>query len=313
MTASDGNNPFGKNAEIGVGFSDAVLVAASVTGFLIMATTVYSLIVMRLKSSKEVQKEELAGGNGYEEQLTHADVSTLNRAQRRARARAIMKQQRRAVINEDHADAEHEIGSDAEGSEDGETVNTRNPHTLSRKERQRAAKATEKDERRVLEDERREQQKQAQDDAQKRKREKEREDARKEEATRLLEKKQKEELEIAEFEAWKAFLSSPKRSQSVPEWIDEMKDRRTVLITEIATSFELPEEKVVQRIQELIKEGRVAGVMEGNGRFIFIAEDELHSIAESLIERGSLSLTDVADVCNEELGSARGPRQSLVL
>jgi hypothetical protein len=307
MAASEGNtgNPFGKNAEIGVGFSDAVLVAASVTGFLIMATTVYSLIVMRLKSSKEVAKEELAGGNGYEQQLAHADVSTLNRTQRRARARAIMKQQRRAVINVDNpdADAELENGSDDEGSEDGETVNNR---PLSRKERQIVAKATEREERRVLEDERREQQKQAQDDAQKLKREKEREDARKREVARLYEKKQKEQLKIAEFAAWKAFLSSPKRSQSVQEWIDEMKDRRTILTTEIATSFELPEEKVVQRIQELIKEGRVAGVMEGNGRFIFIAEDELHSIAESLIERGALSLGDVAAVCNEKLGSVRG-------
>jgi hypothetical protein len=307
MTA-DGNtgNPFGKNAEIGVGFSDAVLVAASVTGFLIMATTVYSLIVMRLKSSKEVAKEELAGGNGYEQQLAHADVSTLNRTQRRARARAIMKQERRALVNVDNPDAEPEIGSDDEGSEDGETVNPTNNRPLSRKERQRAAKATEKEERRVLEDERREQQKKAQDDAQKQKREKERQDALKQEAARLLEKRQKEKLKIVEFEAWKAFLSSPKRSQSVQEWIDEMKDRRTVLTTEIATSFELPEEKVVQRIQELIKEGRVAGVMEGNSRFIFIAEDELHSIAESLIERGVLSLSDVAAVCNDELGSVRG-------
>lgn len=303
MAVSDGN-PFGKNAEIGVGFSDAILVAASVTGFLIMATTVYSLIVLRLKSSKEVAKEELAGGNGYEEQLAHADVSTLNRTQRRARARAIMKQQRRALVNVDNPDAGLEIGSDDEGSEDGETVNPTNNRPLSRKERQRAAKATEKDERRVLEDERREQQKQTQDDAQKQKRVKEIEDTRKQEAARLFEKKQKEELKIAEFEAWKAFLSSPKRSQSVQEWIDEMKDRRTVLTTEIATSFELHEGKVVQRIQELIKERRVTGVMEGKGRFIFIDEDQLHSITESLIKRGVLSLTDVAAVCNEKLGKA---------
>jgi hypothetical protein len=51
MTAADGNtgNPFGNNAEIGVGFSDAALIAASVTGFLILMTTVYSIIVMRLR------------------------------------------------------------------------------------------------------------------------------------------------------------------------------------------------------------------------------------------------------------------------
>jgi hypothetical protein len=32
----------------------------------------------------------------------------------------------------------------------------------------------------------------------------------------------------------------------------------------------------------------------------------MHSIAESLIERGLLSLTDVAAVCNEEVGKVRG-------
>jgi phage-related minor tail protein len=307
MTAFYGNTgiPFANNAEIGVGFSDAALLAASVMGFLILASTVSSTVVMRLKSSKEAEKEQRAGRNDYEQQLVHADVSTLNRAQRQARARAILKQQRRALINEDHSDDELDVGLDidAEGSEDGDA--------LSRNELQvRAAKATEKYERRVLEDERREkQEKQAQDDALKQKREEEeREDARKQEAARLAEKKRKEELEIAEFEAFNVFLSSPIRSQSVQEWIDETKDKGTVLMTEIATSFELPGEKVVQRIQELIKEGRVAGVMEENGRFIFIAEDELRSIAESLIECGSLSLTDVAAVCNKELGSVRAIR-----
>jgi hypothetical protein len=316
MTVSNGitgNRPFGTNnaEEIGVGFSKVALLAAIVTGFLIPAATVFAssiviviLTVMRLKSSKEVGKEYLADGTGY-----NAEVSTLNQAQCRDCARAITKQEHLALINEDKTDAELEIASDAKGSEDGEAVKPTinlTPRTLSQKESQPTANVTDTDERRVLEDARREQQKQAQDDAQKQKQEKEREDAEKQEAARVLEKKQKEELEIAELEAWKAFLSSPNRAQSVQEWIDEMKDKRTVLMTEIATSFELPEEKVVQRIQELIKEGRLAGVMEGNGRFIFIAEDELLSIAESLIERGSLSLTDVATVCIEELGSVRG-------
>jgi hypothetical protein len=57
-----------------------------------------------------------------------------------------------------------------------------------------------------------------------------------------------------------------------------MKDTRTVLMTEMHTSSSFPP-KVVQRIQELIKEGRVAGVMNENGRFLFVAET-LHSIAE---------------------------------
>jgi hypothetical protein len=321
MTASAGNtaNAFGNNAEIGVGFSDAALLAASVIGFLILASTVSSTVVMHLTPSEKGAKEKVAGENGDEEQLVHADVSALDRSEHGAPAPAILKQQRqvrRALSIEEYPDAELEIGSDTEESEEGDAKESEDEVPLSLKEIQRAAKAKEKllraakaaerDVLRVLEDERREQEKQAQDYAQKQKREEEREEARKQEAAQLVEKKQKEELEMAEFEASKVFLSSPSRSQSVQEWIDEMTDTRTVVMTEMATSFKLPEEKVVQRIQELIKEGRVAGVMEDNGRFIFIAEDELYSIAESLIERGSLSLTNVAAVCNEKLGSVRG-------
>jgi hypothetical protein len=306
-------NPFGKNAEIGVGFSDAALLAASVTGFVMLATTVYSIIVMRLKSSKEVEKDAVAGGDAYAEQLTHADVSTLNRAQRRARARAIMKQQRRAAIQEDPSEHEVEVEfvveSDAEVEDDGEAEkpsNNRNTNTLSRKERQRIAKATEREERHLLEKERREHQKQLEEEAQKKKREKEKEDARKHEEALLLEKAQTELEEISALEAWYTFLSSPKRSQSVQEWIDEMKDRRTVLTKEIATSFALPVEKVVERLEELVKEGRVPGVMEGGGRFVYISDKELQSIADTMIERGSVSLTDIAAICNQEIGSVQG-------
>jgi hypothetical protein len=95
-------------------------------------------------------------------------------------------------------------------------------------------------------------------------------------------------------------------SQSVQEWIDEMKDRRTVLTKEIATSFALPVEKVVERLEELVKEGRVPGVMEGGGRFVYISDKELQSIADTMIERGSVSLTDIAAICNQEIGSVQG-------
>lgn len=307
MTASDGStgNPFGNpSAESGVGFSDAALLAASVIGFLILASTVSSTVVTHFIPFKQVEKEKVAGGNGDEEQLEHADTSALGRSQ----SAPILKEERRALINEESSDAELEIRSDAKGSNDEDILSLKEFQRAAKAKEKliRAAKAAERDVLSVLEDERCEQEKQAQDVAQRQKREEEREDARKQEAARLVEKKQKEELEKAEVEASKVFLSSPHRTQSVQEWIEEMKETRPVLMTEMATSFALPAEKVAQRIQELIKDGRVAGVMEGNGRFIFIAEDELHSIAESLIERSSLSLTDVATACNEELGGVQG-------
>jgi hypothetical protein len=52
--------------------------------------------------------------------------------------------------------------------------------------------------------------------------------------------------------------------------------------------------------------GESSGNHGGHDRFIFTTEDELHSIAKSLIDRGSVFFTDVAAACNEKLGSLRG-------
>ena len=90
IMTSDG--PFGKAPEINVSVSDSILLVVSSVGFVILATTIYSIIITRLKTAQEIDEDE---ETDYDEKLTNADVSTLNRAQRRARARHIMKQQRR--------------------------------------------------------------------------------------------------------------------------------------------------------------------------------------------------------------------------
>ena len=61
-------------------------------------TAIYTVVLLKLKNRVELgANEEELEEKKYEEQLTAADVSTLSRAQRRARARQIMKQQRRAA------------------------------------------------------------------------------------------------------------------------------------------------------------------------------------------------------------------------
>ena len=77
--------------DISVGFSDVALLTVSGNGFIVLAVTAYSILITRLKSTKEIQEREEEDLN-YEGRLVNADVSTVNRAQRLARANDVMKQ-----------------------------------------------------------------------------------------------------------------------------------------------------------------------------------------------------------------------------
>ena len=79
--------------ETSVALSDKTLLAVSLAGFVVLATTVYVLVIRPSLAAEETDERD--GIYNYDDELDHADVRTLNRAQRRARARNRMKRNRR--------------------------------------------------------------------------------------------------------------------------------------------------------------------------------------------------------------------------
>lgn len=283
------DEPFGKAPEISVGVSDAVLLLVSGIGFVLLSVTMYSIIIARLKSREEIEEEEK--DLKYEDKLANADVATLNRAQRRARAKHIMKQQRRiapnrAIENED-------------GENHDEPIQNLDPSIrhLSRKERQKAAKAAEKEERTLFEEERRRQHQEALEEAQREKKERERRLAEKAEVERRVRKEQRQSEELAAYEDWKRFLASPDLSKSltVREWVKELENDRMVHVNQLAERFQVSTAEVVSRIQELVASFRVTGVLEADGRFIYVSKEEMSSIASFVKTQDKVSLLQLAD------------------
>ena len=283
---SDG--PFGTAPEISVSLSDSVLLLVSSIGFVILATTIYSIIITRLKTAQEIEddKEEI----DYDEKLASADVSTLNRAQRRARARHIMKQQRRIAPAPAHANGE-ENGPD-DGDVEDEQIEYQQPRPLSRKERQKAAKAAEKEERRLFEADRRRQQIANQEEAQRNKKQRERVLAEQtnEDRRKRLELKNSRELEY--YRRWSTFLSSDDGSKmmSVKEWIDMLEENRVFRADVFALEFSISTGKVVNRIRQLLKSGRVTGFLESDIRFIYVTQREMFALAKFVKEQKEVSL-----------------------
>ena len=280
----DNDGPLGKAPDISVGASDTLLLTVSFAGFCVLAWSVYSIVLTKLKTARELQDEAEEQEIPYDERLAQADVSTLNRAQRRARARHIMKQQRRvtpAATNNHQQVHPMEADGGNEGQQhllleqqqqqehdegippfQDDSYHATTQHLLSRKERQKAAKQVELQQRRLLEEDRRKEQRKAQEAAISKRKEKERTKAIRVEHGRKEREEQRQADELTRYRAWKMFLENENTSITVQEWILELKDNRVTYLRDLADRFLVSESTVHDRIQELLDTSRVSGVLE---------------------------------------------------
>jgi len=163
---------------------------------------------------------------------------------------------------------------------------------LSREERKKAA---EKEERRLNEEERSHQEREAQETAQNEKREWLKQEAVRAEEARRLRLDQKEAQESEAYDQWKTFLQSEDLSLSVLEWIKELQKDRTVRVEDIAERFDVLSSEVTARIEELLDSARVTGVLESDGRFIYISQEELMSISSVIQGKEKTSLQQISN------------------
>lgn len=274
---------------VGVGFSHQTLLTASVVGFLGVAAVVYSLIVSRVKSNLDDDDDDEDAE--YEAKLARADVAHLNRAQRRARAHFLMKQQRKAPSN----NVPNEVDNNNEDNHP-DLPPEELPIALPRKERQKAAKAAEREERQRFQKERQQQQEQAQKEAAL-------ERVRRQElaAISAAEAKRIQQVEIElqqqKEEAMKQiFMSCPNKSLTLDEWRTSLQKTRRVDLAALGAEFGTSSQAVYQRIQQLLVERRVTGILESK-QFIALSEDELQRIADQIREKGAVTLQDVVTLC----------------
>jgi DDRGK domain len=300
MTAEayEENDPFDNysdETEVGVGFSDTTLLAVSVLGFVVMAFFVYITIVSRVAaSSAENAMAKKGGGDGgelldYEEELLRSDVASLNRAQRRLRAKAVMKRERRAATTTEDTTHHHE---EEEVEEDDDH------QALSRKEREKAAKATEKRERHLNDETRREEQRQAVAAAKEDKKRRLELEAKRAREEKLRREEQLEQEKVKQFNQWNTFLASPDgtNSLSVQDWVQELQHNGAVAVPlkDLTIRFDCSMEHVKERICQLVDAGRINGVIDEETLYL-LSHAQLLSLASFVASNGEVSLGDLAE------------------
>ncbi len=54
----------------------------------------------------------------------------------------------------------------------------------------------------------------------------------------------------------------------------------------------------IDRVNDLIEEGRLTGVMDDRGKFIYITNEELEAVAKFIKQRGRVSISELAESSN---------------
>lgn len=83
------------------------------------------------------------------------------------------------------------------------------------------------------------------------------------------------------------------------EFVDYIKQRKTVPLEDLATEFKLRTTDVINRVQGLEAMGRLTGVMDDRGKFIYISLEEMKAVANYIVSKGRVAISDLAAKSNQ--------------
>ncbi|XP_065844471.1 DDRGK domain-containing protein 1-like [Oscarella lobularis] len=123
------------------------------------------------------------------------------------------------------------------------------------------------------------------------------------------ERLRREEEEQKEYERLKEFFSVDTEGSGetdimqesdtlLQDFIDYIKTQKVVLLEDLAAHFHLKTQDAINRIHALEELGRLTGVVDDRGKFIYISEEELNKVAKFIRQRGRVSIADLAESSN---------------
>merc|ERR1712113_1004509 len=87
-------------------------------------------------------------------------------------------------------------------------------------------------------------------------------------------------------------------ASAVERFIDYVKVRKVVTLEDIAAEFRMKTAAAIDRLQQLESLGRLSGIFDDRGKYIYITQDEMSGVAEWLKKRGRINRADLVAACN---------------
>ncbi|GAB1286908.1 DDRGK domain-containing protein 1 [Apodemus speciosus] len=165
----------------------------------------------------------------------------------------------------------------------------------------RGAEEAEREERKRLESQREAEWKKEEERLRLKEEQKEEEErkAREEQARREHEEYLKlKEAFVVEEEGVSETMTEEQSHSFLTEFINYIKQSKVVLLEDLAFQMGLRTQDAINRIQDLLTEGTLTGVIDDRGKFIYITPEELAAVANFIRQRGRVSITELAQASN---------------
>merc|ERR1711872_201880 len=112
--------------------------------------------------------------------------------------------------------------------------------------------------------------------------------------------KEKQEEERADEEGFDETNGGESDSENqLQVFIQYIKDTKSVVLEDLAAHFKMKAQDTIDRVTELLDQGHITGVMDDRGKFIYISQEELESIAKFIKQRGRVSISELAENSNK--------------
>ncbi|KFP16558.1 DDRGK domain-containing protein 1, partial [Egretta garzetta] len=166
---------------------------------------------------------------------------------------------------------------------------------------QREAEEAEREERKKLESKREEE----------RRKEEERirleEERQEEEKRKAKEEEEKREYEeylklkesfVVEEEGVEESMTEEESRSFLMEFLEYVKKTKVIQLEDLASHLGLRTQDAINRIQDLMADGILTGVIDDRGKFIYITPEEMAAVAQYIKQRGRVSIAELAQASN---------------
>ncbi|KAG9128999.1 hypothetical protein Leryth_014766 [Lithospermum erythrorhizon] len=217
-----------------------------------------------------------------------------------------MRRRAAASTSSSAATVEETAGdSDAEDDEDGNyaaRTSTKKEKKRQEREAQRQAEEAARDSRRTKQDH--------YEEMRRRKDEEREAKERKLEEEAIAQKAKEEEAAALEFEKWKGAFSiddegvtenevSDGKQDLLSNFVDYIKKHKCIPLEDLAAEFKLRTQECINRVTSLENMGRLSGVMDDRGKYIYISMEEMRAVADYIKREGRVSIAHLASKSNE--------------
>eukprot|EP00069_Balaena_mysticetus_P012515 bmy_07669T0 len=299
-----------------------LVAAALLVGLILFLTRSRSRVVAAVQEPLHNEEEAVVAGRVAQPlPLEPEEQRTGGRPRRRRDLGSRLQAQRRAqrVAWAEEVENEGEAVIPAQEEEDNEKpvethllgkIGAKKLRKLEEKQARKAQQEAEREERKRLESQREAEWKKEEERLRLEEEQKEEEErkAREEQAQREHEEYLKlKEAFVVEEEGVGETMTEEQSHSFLAEFINYIKQSKVVLLEDLASQVGLRTQDTINRIQDLLTEGTLTGVIDDRGKFIYITPEELAAMANFIRQRGRVSITELAQASNSLITWGREP------